>query len=1191
MFSVRMTEHNPKEGELTMDTKGFTFATTEDVKKLSLTRAEKDRYSPNYVRHYKINHVVNAFEHPFDDNLTEKLGFSDSFKVEPCVVAPNEHHHYYEYNYNAVNQREWKLKKGMVDNFKKLPMFLLVQLSSWQTKVKTPKMTEKLEALAATARNPVFMGEAGGERWNSYYHNDHLGSANVIVEVEYNGSYIPMAVSFAVAEKVFGLEVTDDMKLRISSGAECEFTGWKEMFENLNGYRRSWRDKVEKFDFTYASLHSVESKIGCGKKNLGRLLKALLKSKAWILEQPGKLSGIKKTWLRLEPVMNEVLEENPMALVAYRSFAYECARAIDGVKVSAVFNDIFDKVNTKEEFVKALKDFYAGKDRDEDGDLMDANSKLEASVKRLDVYKARRKEILKSQANRAFAKIQEEAENLTIDKKKHKLTWAKIEAGELALGVFFRKSEQYFLLNDNWDLWEEMFKRGYGDQAIELANEVKGRSTYEKDLMSYFYFVLHGLPEYLKKQTGEKWTCIPKLVNSADELEPPKEDSGGVARKRSALTPQVDNEAKTVVVPYASLAISGGFGTTYCYSHDYHVLTKGYSLGGYAVTKDVEEKLNGQFFTFSVITHNDKKLWVTVEAGCLEVNQEPGTRNDLHDKWYDLDKRAKSLGFYPSLKPGEAGNFYQMDGAAHFNFGWKNPQNNLWLRRPDLLANFLELPLIVPSIMYLLSHHNDLSQSGNSSNPYNTHLEHVVKFNQFISRLRSFISTENISNEEIFKLIDKIIPGLYRMHSVYINLKKFKLPNPYLELRFQLSFDDVATMEAVADFWIEVIYLLLNKGLTPIFANGVFSGKTYDNMHPFDLIDQIKRFFVILDLEPSLRLKLLNIQNLRQKKDPYTEYLVDQQSSIELVGKQRSYTSVDDKNVYSFEIKSPNSKYELLILDPSSDKIVSTVNHKFRVNLSVLPIEKRKIFLASIYDSKNKNIIGSFAITLQQNEFGAQIQLGIPLESINSDAKFFEDFFFLPFRRLGGIDLNPYGNCYNSTFLCDDTTQSKVEFYYRAFPFLESIFFHQFFNNRKFDFVFKKNAGLKVIKKILVNGYEIPFESAHSINTIFYRLEELTKHIVKIPLYWEHYYFIMQAFDEEGKLISADWLLWSHSKQKIDVIDFTKIDYSKTQGFLEPFLHLFNITSRRLDATQREQFLFKLKEIAPELESLLLGTD
>jgi hypothetical protein len=47
-----------------------------------------------------------------------------------------------------------------------------------------------------------------------------------------------------------------------------------------------------------------------------------------------------------------------------------------------------------------------------------------------------------------------------------------------------------------------MFKRGYGEQAIELANEVKGRTTYEKDLMSYFYFVLYGLPEFLKKHTG-----------------------------------------------------------------------------------------------------------------------------------------------------------------------------------------------------------------------------------------------------------------------------------------------------------------------------------------------------------------------------------------------------------------------------------------------------------------------------------------------------------------------------------------------------------------------------------------------------------------------------------------------------------------------------------------------------------------
>jgi hypothetical protein len=313
--------------------------------------------------------------------------------------------------------------------------------------------------------------------------------------------------------------------------------------------------------------------------------------KDWQIEQLGKLSGIKKTWDRLVPVMAEVMHENPIAFCAYRSFASECNKSIDGVKISVIFNDVFDKITDKDGFIKALKEFYASND---DNDLLLGSDKLEDRVKKLSIYKAKRKEVLKAQAGRAFAKIQQEAENLNIDKKKYKLTWAKIEAGELAIGTFFRKSEQYFLLNDNWDLWEEMFKRGYGDKAIELANEVKGRTTYEKDLMSYFYFVLYGLPEYLKRHTGHKWTCIPKLVNSQSELDPPKEGDNGIARQRSALTPIVDNERHTVEVPYASLAIGGGFGTTYCYSHDYHVLSKGFSFHGYAITNEIEKGLNSR---------------------------------------------------------------------------------------------------------------------------------------------------------------------------------------------------------------------------------------------------------------------------------------------------------------------------------------------------------------------------------------------------------------------------------------------------------------------------------------------------------------------------------------------------------------------------------------------------------------------
>ena len=86
---------------------------------------------------------------------------------------------------------------------------------------------------------------------------------------------------------------------------------------------------------------------------------------------------------------------------------------------------------------------------------------------------------------------------------------------------------------------------------------------------------------------------IPRLVSSADELEPPKEGSTGTTKTRSALTPLVDNENSTVTVPYVSMQIAG-YGTTYCYGLNYSVLEKGFSFKGNVITKDIEKQLNGR---------------------------------------------------------------------------------------------------------------------------------------------------------------------------------------------------------------------------------------------------------------------------------------------------------------------------------------------------------------------------------------------------------------------------------------------------------------------------------------------------------------------------------------------------------------------------------------------------------------------
>lgn len=560
-----------------MDNSKFTLASLHNIK----NQYELDANQSGY---YSVSNNLVESHNSITLQLSEIFGSLAGCQIVGLVISKNPVSEYYRWSGTTK-----ELLPGKRTTLDQLPFFVKIVAAHKNNFKPSVEMLK----LADTIRDICFLGKQTYEYGYSYpLHNIRLGTSNLTMSVEHNGIrfFVVMPISFA--EQAFGLQITSDLKLKIANGTEGDFSAGMKILENLDvrdGY--SWNaPHIQKFDYTFTTLNAVKSQTGLSDTNLDQLLKAL-ELKKWPIADPGTLSGIKKTWIRLLPIMEEIKQDNPLMFCSYRSLAQACTKSIDGVKISSVFNDVFDKVQTKADFTAALKNFYTN--ADSNGTHI-SDSSLELAVKKLDIYKTKRKAVLKSQAGRAFTKIQEEAENLTIDKIKYKKTWAQIEAGNLPIGAFFRKSEQYFLLNDNWDLWEEMFKRGFGDQAIELANEVKGRTTYEKDLMSYFYFVLYGLPEYLKKQTGHKWTCIPKLVNTSEELEPPKEGTDGVARTRSALTPHVDNDLHTVTVPYASLAIYGGRGTTYCYSHDYHVLSRGMSLGGYAITRDVEEKLNGR---------------------------------------------------------------------------------------------------------------------------------------------------------------------------------------------------------------------------------------------------------------------------------------------------------------------------------------------------------------------------------------------------------------------------------------------------------------------------------------------------------------------------------------------------------------------------------------------------------------------
>ena len=303
---------------------------------------------------------------------------------------------------------------------------------------------------------------------------------------------------------------------------------------------------------------------------------------------PEKPKGIVKLHEKMKPFFEA--ETNSINKIAYIEFINNADRTIDSIKTSVIYNKIFESIETQEQFSAKLKQFS-------DILLADSwyneNKYVKGITDTLSEARDIKKAALKRKSTGAFNKIMNDLDFIEIDQTLYPLTHEAVHSGDIPLGTFFRKNgDSYFVYNDNWALWEPMLK-DHREIAINIATACSGRTTYEKDIMSYFYFTLYELPEYLESQTGKKWKGIPKLVNSSNELDPPKEGDNGVAKTRSALTPIVDNENNTVTVPYVSMHI-GGYQTTYCYGLSYSVLKRGFTMMGNTVTTDVEKKLNGR---------------------------------------------------------------------------------------------------------------------------------------------------------------------------------------------------------------------------------------------------------------------------------------------------------------------------------------------------------------------------------------------------------------------------------------------------------------------------------------------------------------------------------------------------------------------------------------------------------------------
>jgi hypothetical protein len=448
----------------------------------------------------------------------------------------------------------------------------------------------KIEAMAKNVVGCGMLPYCGDLLWHA---GDGRGSGNFYVEFEIEGRRAAVLTTYLMAKQILGVHVNPDLTYGFDNGTS-PITNAEQIIKASYKGRYSYQDAEEKILALNVPSHLNSWFFGDTKGNsVENFFKGYFT--ATPIEEDPPLAGVKKTWEKMRPFLADLRVKHPIHYLTLRSMCIASNKSVDTVKVSSVFNESFANVTSAQDIydcVQKAVEFATADENQDNGWYEYRKYDWKELVKGLGSYKEKRKQAIQSNSSRAFAKLMEDYDFLQLDEAAYPLTTTAIKEGKVPVSTFFRRSEQYFLLNDNWKLWEEMLAK-YPEEASELANEVKGRTTYEKDLMSYFQFVLHTLPKYLEKHTGYKWECKPKLVTSESELEPPEEGSNGVAKKRSALTPIVDNEARTVEVPYASLAIAGRQ-TTYCYSHDYHVLTEGFSFNGNAVTNELEVKLNGR---------------------------------------------------------------------------------------------------------------------------------------------------------------------------------------------------------------------------------------------------------------------------------------------------------------------------------------------------------------------------------------------------------------------------------------------------------------------------------------------------------------------------------------------------------------------------------------------------------------------
>lgn len=275
--------------------------------------------------------------------------------------------------------------------------------------------------------------------------------------------------------------------------------------------------------------------------------------------------GYRGIWNVFRENQEKLYDEQPLLFCLMVSLVQNSKFKHKEVITTKIINRVLSDVTDYDSLVASLRAFweksrYVIKESDAYGQrmflrLLDADGTADIIQEEARIAKY----------NKAVTKLfGDMGHTLKTAKRRYPFFVREFEAGQIPIDTF-RRSRSTQLYNANLNVWEKMLKLD-AHATTGIAQRISRLVGPNRNIMSYFNFVLTDFPRYLKKMTGETWTVLPKYQINVDTT--------SVSYAGNVI---VDNINKIVTVPYC-------VDTTYRYRStvpiDWNILKKGESFDG-----------------------------------------------------------------------------------------------------------------------------------------------------------------------------------------------------------------------------------------------------------------------------------------------------------------------------------------------------------------------------------------------------------------------------------------------------------------------------------------------------------------------------------------------------------------------------------------------------------------------------------